>query len=122
MLAARESFVRKATSDNAEEVMTVGVGFEQFLVLFGGEGEVAVDFAAVEAEVKSPPRCIVGCGSEELRFQRLPVQHFCVNRDCAHDSKIVGTMILRGRHAASIAIDLTGSRFHGSSSAIRLIG
>jgi hypothetical protein len=53
----------------------------------------------------------------------LPVQTFCVIRDCAHDSKIVGTISLRRWkcHAASAA-GVAENKFHGSSSAIRLMG
>jgi hypothetical protein len=48
----------------------------------------------------------------------------CLIPDCAHDSKIVGTLALRWSfgHAASVAGELAGNRFHGSNSAIRLIG
>lgn len=38
-------------SDVAEEVTALGLGFEKLLVLFRREGEVTVEFAAVEAEV-----------------------------------------------------------------------
>jgi hypothetical protein len=34
-----------------EEVAAVGSGVEELLVLFGGKGEIAVDVAAMEAEV-----------------------------------------------------------------------
>jgi xylulose-5-phosphate/fructose-6-phosphate phosphoketolase len=58
----------------------------------------------------------------ELGFDWLPVQTFRVIRDCAYDSKVVGTVGLRRWkcHAASAAV--AGNRFHGSSSAIRLMG
>ena len=116
--------VRKAVSEVAEEVAAFGFGREELLVLIGGEGEVAIKFPAVEAEVKNPARCNVCRGGEELGFDWLPVQTFCVIRDCAHDSKIVGTISLRRWkcHAASAAGGEAGNRFHGSSSAIRLIG
>jgi hypothetical protein len=114
--------VRKAISDVTEEVAAFGFGLEELLVLNGGEGEVAIKFTAVEAEIKNPARCNVCCGSQELGFDWLPVQTLCVIRDCAHDSKIVGTISLRWWkcHAACAAV--AGNRFHGSSSAIRLIG
>jgi hypothetical protein len=109
-----------------EEVTAAGVGVEKFLVLFGREGEVTVDLAAVEAQVKDAPRGGIGRDSQELSFEGLPVQPqaFCVNPDCAHDSEIVGTISLRWseRHAASVAGELPGNRFHGSKSAIRLMG
>ena len=90
-------------SDVAEEVAAFGFGLEELLVLISGEGEVAINFAAVEAEIKNPAGCDVCRGSQELRFDRLPVQTFCVIRDRAHDSKIVGTISLRWWkcHAAS---------------------
>jgi hypothetical protein len=81
--------VRKAISDVTEEVAAFGFGLEELLVLIGGEGEVAIKFTAVEAEIKNPARCNVCSGSQELGFDWLPVQTFCVIRDCAHDSKIV---------------------------------
>ena len=114
--------VRDAISDVTEEVAAFGIGLEELLVLIGGEGEIAINFAAVEAEVKSPAGCNVCPGSQELGFDWLPVQPFCVIRDCAHDSKIVDTIFLRRWkcHAASAAV--AGNRFHGSSSAIRLMG
>ena len=53
-----------------------------------------------------------------------PGSGLCLISDCAHDSKIVGTIALRCSrcHAASVARGLAGNTFHGSSSAIRLIG
>ena len=106
--------------------MPVGVGVEEFLILFGGEGEVTVNFAAMESQVKASPRLVVGGRRQELRFQRLPVQvqFFCLIPDCAHDSKIVGTISLRWweSHAASVAGGFAGNRFHGSRSAIRWMG
>jgi xylulose-5-phosphate/fructose-6-phosphate phosphoketolase len=59
----------------------------------------------------------------ELGFDWLPVQTFRVIRDCAYDSKVVGTVGLRRWkcHAAS-ATGVAGNRFQGSSCAIRLIG
>ena len=124
-LAARETLVRKAIPDVAEEVTAAGLGVEKLLVLFGREGEVTVNVAAVEAEVEESSRCDVSRGGQEFRFERLPVQvqAFCLIPDCAHDSKIVGTISLRWwqSHAASVA-GLAGNRFHGSSSAIRLMG
>jgi hypothetical protein len=94
--------------------------------LFRREGEVAIGFAAVEAEVEHMPRRDVCRCSQEFRFERLPVQiqTFCLIPDCAHDSKIVGTIPLWWRwsgHAAS-ETGLAGNRFQGSSSEIRLIG
>ena len=116
--------VRKAISDVTEEVAAFGFSLEELLVLISREGEVAINFAAVEAEVKNPAGASVGRGREELGFEWLPVQTFCVIRDCAHDSKIVGIISLRRWecHAASAAAGVAGNRFHGSSSAIRLIG
>src|SRR6185369_3291148 len=109
----------------AEEVAALGVGVEEFLVLFGGEGEVAIEFAALEAEVKKASGSdVCGCG-QKFGLQRLPVQihAFCLIPDCAHDPEIVGTISLRwwDCHAASVAA-LAGKRFQGRSSEIRLIG
>ena len=59
---AREFLVWEASSDVAEKVAALGFGVEELLVLIGGEGEVAVNFAAAEAEVKHPARCNVGRG------------------------------------------------------------
>ena len=110
----------------AEEVTPAGFGVEKLLVLFGGEGEVAVDVSAMEAQVKAPPRRFVGRRSQQLRFEGLPVdlQAFDLFWDSAHDSKIVGTISLRWleSHAASTAGDFAGNRFHGSRSAMRLMG
>ncbi len=107
----------------SEKVAAFGFGFEELLVLISGEGEVAINFAAVEAEVKNPAGCNVGRGRQELGFEWLPVQTFSVIRDCAHDSKIVGTISLRRwKCHAAFAAGVAGNRFHGSSSAIRLIG
>ena len=86
--------IRAAIPDVTEEVAAFGFGLEELFVLIGGECEVAINFAAVEAEVKNPARCDVSRGSQELGFDWLPVQTFCVIRDCAHDSKIVGTISL----------------------------
>ncbi len=119
-----EFLVRKAISDVTEEVATFGFSLEELLRLVSGEGEVTINFAAVEAEVKSPAGSNVCRGSQELGLEWLPVQTFCVIRDCAHDPKIVGTIFLRRWkcHAASAAGGVAENRFHGSSSAIRLMG
>jgi hypothetical protein len=58
-LLARELLVRKAISDVTEEVAAFGFGLEEPLVLIGGEGEVAIKFTAVEAEIKNPAGCNV---------------------------------------------------------------
>lgn len=124
-LTARESFVGELAPYVPEEVTALGFGIEKRLVLFGGEREVTIDFSAVEAQVKLPPRRIIGCGGQKLRFQRRPVHfQFCLIPDRAHDSKIVGTISWRwlGPHAASVAGGLAGNRFHGSNSAIRWMG
>ena len=71
-----------------EEVATLDSGLEELLVLISREGEVAINFAAVEAEVKNPAGCNVCRGSQELGFDWLPVQTFRVIRDCAHDSGV----------------------------------
>ena len=42
-------FVGELTPDVGEEVTTLGFGVAELLVLIGGESEIAVDFAAVEA-------------------------------------------------------------------------
>ena len=109
-----------------EEVLALGFGVEKLLVLVSGEGEVTVNLAADKAQVESPPWSVIGRGSQELRFERLPVQSQVLGLipNCAHDPKIVGTISLRGLecHAASTAAGWLGKRFHGSSSAIRLIG
>ena len=114
--------IGEAISDVTEEVAAFGSSREEGLVLISGEGEVAINFAAVKAEVKNPAGCNARRGSQQLGFDWLPVQTLCVIRDCAHDSKIVGTISLRRWrcHAASAAV--AGNRFHGSSSAIRLMG
>ena len=116
--------VGKAISDVTEEVAAFGFGLDELLILISREGEVAINFSAVEAEVKNPAGCNVCRGSQELGFDGLPVQTFCVIRDCAHDSKIVDTIYLRWWkcHAASVATGVAGNRFHGSSSVIRLMG
>lgn len=49
-----------------EKVTAPGFGVEKLLVLFGGEGEVAVDFSAMEAQVKEPPRRLVGRGGQSF--------------------------------------------------------
>jgi hypothetical protein len=124
-LTAGEAFVGELIPNVAEEVLALGFGVEKLLILFGGEGKVTIDFSAVEAQVKLPPRRVIGRSGQKLRFQRRPV-HFqvCPIPDRAHDSKIVGTISLRwlGPHAASVAVGLAGNRFHGSNSAIRWMG
>ena len=50
----------------AEEVTALRVGVEKLLVLFGREGEVAVDVAAVEAKVEEPAWSDVGHGCLKL--------------------------------------------------------
>jgi hypothetical protein len=65
---ARELLVRKAISDVTEEVAAFGFSLEELLVLISRKSEVAIDFAAVEAEVKDPAGCNVGRGSQELGF------------------------------------------------------
>ena len=114
--------VREAVSDVREEVAAFGFGLEELLVFVGGEGEIAIKFAAVEAEVKSPAGCNVDRGGQKLGFDRLPVQSCCVIRDCAHDSKIVDTIFLRRWKCHAAFATVAGNRFHGSSSAIRLMG
>jgi len=53
-LLVRDFLVREAISDVTEEVAAFGFGLEELLVLIGGESEIAINFAAVEAKVKSP--------------------------------------------------------------------
>lgn len=91
------------------------------VALISWKREVTINVAAVEAQVKNPPGRDVSRGGQEFRFDWLPVQ-IRVIRDGAHDSEIVGTIFLRPRkrHAASASV--VGNRFHGSSSAMRLIG
>ena len=115
--------VRETISDVTEEVAALGFSHEELLVLVSWKGKVAINFAAVEAEVKNPARCNVCRGGQELGFDWLPVQTLRVIGDCAHDSKIVGTIGLRWWkcHAASAA-GVAGNRFQGSSSAMRLMG
>jgi hypothetical protein len=62
----REAFVGELIPDVGEEVSAVGFSVEKFLVLFGREGEVAVDFAAVEAKVKQSAWRDVGRGGQKL--------------------------------------------------------
>jgi hypothetical protein len=71
---AREFLIGEAISDVTEEVAAFGFGLEELVILIGGEGEVAINFAAVEAEVKNPARHDVCRGSQELGFDWLPVQ------------------------------------------------
>jgi len=121
-----EAFVGELIPDVAEEELALGFGVEKRLVLVGREGEVTVNLSAVEAEVQDASWRDVGLSGQELRFQRPPVQIwlFYVIPHRAHDSKIVGTVVLRwpGCHAAASAGDSAGHRFHGSSSAMRLMG
>jgi hypothetical protein len=65
---AREFLIRKAISDVAEEVTALGFGLEEVVILIGGEGEVAINFAAVEAEVKNPAGCHVSRGGQQFGF------------------------------------------------------
>jgi hypothetical protein len=50
-LTARETFVGELVSNVGKEIAAVGFGVEELLVLFDGKGEIAVDSAAMEAEV-----------------------------------------------------------------------
>jgi hypothetical protein len=58
--------VGEAIPDVAEEVAAAGIGIEKLLVLFGRKGEVRVNCAAMEAQVKAPPGGDIGRGSQEL--------------------------------------------------------
>jgi hypothetical protein len=78
--------------DVAEEVAALGIGLEKLLVLFRREGDITVEFAAMEVEVEDTPWCDVGGCRQKLRFERLPVQVLSLISGCAHDSKIVGTV------------------------------
>ena len=65
-------------ADVTEEVAAFRFSLEELVVLISGEGEVAINFATVEAEVKNPAGCNVCRGSQELGFDWLPVQTFRV--------------------------------------------
>jgi hypothetical protein len=58
--------VREAISDVTEEVAAFGFSLEELLVLISGEGEVAIDFAAVEAEVKNPAGATYAAAARSL--------------------------------------------------------
>jgi len=62
--------------DVGEEVLALGFGVEKSLILFGGNGEVTIDLATVEAEVKDAPGRLVGLSGQELRFQGPPESRF----------------------------------------------
>ena len=46
--------IREAISDLTEDVATFEFGLEELVVLTGGAGEMAINPAALEAEVKNP--------------------------------------------------------------------
>jgi hypothetical protein len=79
------------------EVLAARIPVEQLLVLFGREGEVAVNLAAAEAQKELPPWHGIGRCSQQSGLESLPVhlQTFYVNPGLAHDSKNVGTIWLR---------------------------
>ena len=64
-------FVGELVPNVAEEVLALGFGVEELLVLVCGEGEVAVNLAALEAQVKDAPRHLVGLGRQEFRVKGL---------------------------------------------------
>jgi hypothetical protein len=73
-LAAAEALVRKVIADVTEEVTALGLRVEKLPILFGRKDEVAVNVAALEAQIKNSPRSDVGDCRQQFRFQRLPVQ------------------------------------------------
>jgi len=73
-LAPAESFVRISISDMTEEEAAPGFSVEKFLVLLSWEGEIAVNFTALEAQVKYPPRRGVEHAGQKLGIERLPIQ------------------------------------------------
>src|SRR5580704_9220528 len=102
-----EPFVGELVPNVVEEVLALGFGVEERLMLVCWKGEVAVDLSAMESQVKSATWPIIGCSGQQLRLQGLPVQIEGVYliQPCAHDPKIVGTISLRDLwcHAASDA-------------------
>ena len=78
----------------AWEVAAFGLGVEKFLILIGREGEVAIDFVAVEAQVEDPSRsCIcdsrqrfdsTGCqsGLRSMSFEIVPTIRKIVDTVC----------------------------------------
>jgi DNA-binding CsgD family transcriptional regulator len=78
-LIAWELLIREAIPDVTEKVAALGFGLKELLVLIRRKGEVAINLAAVEAEVKNPARRDASRSGQELGFDWLPVQTFCVN-------------------------------------------
>ena len=85
ILTARQAFVGEPIPDMAEEITPLGFSLEEFLIAFGREGEVTVDFTAVKAEVQEPAWRKVSRTGQQLGFQRLPIQIqlFGLIPDCA---------------------------------------
>jgi hypothetical protein len=61
VLALREVLIREAVADVAGKVLAFRIGGQEVAILLRGEIEVAIDFAAMEAQVeRTPSRNVCG--------------------------------------------------------------